>query len=144
MRGAMKQGRGMCGTFKVFNLMYLHILCAGMVYITLWYVLGQNLVFYLIFYLLFLFTFLSKKNEKAYFNWRLSCEALKCCSKYTTVQSFWIFYFPINLQRLRSDLSQLAGIQILTLFPHLCNSFLSIDYPQYFEPFIWVLMKETL
>ena len=34
----MKRGRGTCGTFKVINLTYLHVLCAGMVYITLWYV----------------------------------------------------------------------------------------------------------
>ena len=24
--GAMKQGRGICGTFKAFNLIYLHVL----------------------------------------------------------------------------------------------------------------------
>ena len=36
--GAMKRGRGTCSTFKAFNLMYLHILRAGMVYVTLWYV----------------------------------------------------------------------------------------------------------
>ena len=35
--GVMKRGRGMCGVFQAFNLMYLHILRAGMVYITLWY-----------------------------------------------------------------------------------------------------------
>ena len=33
----MKQGRSTCGTFKVINLTYLHVLRAGMVYITLWY-----------------------------------------------------------------------------------------------------------
>ena len=32
--GVMKQGRGTCGTFKVINLTYLHVLHAGMVYIT--------------------------------------------------------------------------------------------------------------
>ena len=36
--GAIKQGRGTCSTFKVINLIYLHILRAGIVYITLWYV----------------------------------------------------------------------------------------------------------
>ena len=30
----MKQGQGTCGTFKVINLTYLHVLGAGMVYIT--------------------------------------------------------------------------------------------------------------
>ena len=29
----MKQGWGTCSTFKAFNLTYLHVLCAGMVYI---------------------------------------------------------------------------------------------------------------
>ena len=37
-KGAMKRGRGRCGTFQSCKLMYLHILPAGMVYITLWYV----------------------------------------------------------------------------------------------------------
>ena len=37
-RGAIKRGWGTSGTFKVINLTYLHILRAGMVYITLWYV----------------------------------------------------------------------------------------------------------
>ena len=37
LKGAMKQGRGMCGIFKAVNLMYLHILHAGMVHISLWY-----------------------------------------------------------------------------------------------------------
>ena len=35
--GAMKRGWGTCGKFKAFNLTYLHVLRAGMVYITLWY-----------------------------------------------------------------------------------------------------------
>ena len=26
--GAMKRGRGMCGTFKAFKLTYLHVLCS--------------------------------------------------------------------------------------------------------------------
>ena len=34
----MKRGRGTCGTFQSYKLMYLHILRAGMVFITLWYV----------------------------------------------------------------------------------------------------------
>ena len=34
----MKRGRGMCGTVKAFNLMYLHVLRAGMVYLAIWYV----------------------------------------------------------------------------------------------------------
>ena len=44
----MKRGRGTCGTFKVINLTYLHVLHAGMVNIVLWYmhvpryILGQN------------------------------------------------------------------------------------------------------
>ena len=48
MMGALIPVRGTCGTFKVINIMYLHILPAGMVYITIWYVhipryvLGQN------------------------------------------------------------------------------------------------------
>ena len=33
IEGAMKQGWGTCGTFKVINLTYLHVLRAGMVYI---------------------------------------------------------------------------------------------------------------
>ena len=37
-KGAMKRGWGTCGMFKAFNLTYLQILRAGMVYITLWYV----------------------------------------------------------------------------------------------------------
>ena len=36
--GAMKHGRGMCSTLKVINLTYLHVVRAGMVYITIWYV----------------------------------------------------------------------------------------------------------
>ena len=39
--GAMKQGGCMCGAFKVFNLTYLHVLRACMVYITLWYILVE-------------------------------------------------------------------------------------------------------
>ena len=35
-RGAMKQGQGTCCTFKAFNLTYLHVLRAGIVYISLW------------------------------------------------------------------------------------------------------------
>ena len=34
----MKRGLGMCSMFKAFNLTYLQVLHAGMVYITLWYV----------------------------------------------------------------------------------------------------------
>ena len=47
--GALIQGRGKYGTNKAFNLRYLHVLHAGMVYIPLWYVcvpryvLGQYL-----------------------------------------------------------------------------------------------------
>ena len=33
MKGATKQGWGMCSAFKAFNLTYLHVLHAGMVYI---------------------------------------------------------------------------------------------------------------
>ena len=33
----MKQGWGMCGAFQSCKQMYLHVLCAGMVYITQWY-----------------------------------------------------------------------------------------------------------
>ena len=46
----MKQGWGTSSMFKVFNLTYLHVLPAGMVNITQWYmhvpsyVLGQNLI----------------------------------------------------------------------------------------------------
>ena len=40
----MKRGLGMCGTFKAFNLTYLHSLHVGMVYIPLWYVLGQKCI----------------------------------------------------------------------------------------------------
>ena len=46
----MKRGWGTCGTFKAFNLTYLHVLRSGMVYITLWYVhlprygLGQKCI----------------------------------------------------------------------------------------------------
>ena len=29
--GAIKRGRGMCGTFKAFSLTYLHVVRAGMV-----------------------------------------------------------------------------------------------------------------
>ena len=31
--GAMKRGRGTCGMFKAFNLMYLHVLRAGIVFV---------------------------------------------------------------------------------------------------------------
>ena len=34
----MKRGWGTCGMFKAFNIIYLHVFCAGMVYIALWYV----------------------------------------------------------------------------------------------------------
>ena len=35
IKGAMKRGRGMCGMSQSYKLTYLHILRAGMVYITM-------------------------------------------------------------------------------------------------------------
>ena len=76
-KGAMKQGRGTCSTFKAFNLMHLHIPCADMVlFPRSWPAFGclpgcrsSNKNPYLIFFCTFLvpflfFLFLNEKDVK--------------------------------------------------------------------------------